>query len=456
MKMEGFPAFVPAGSRLGTGPHRVVIVGGGAGGLELAARLGNHAGRRGEAEVVLVDPALTHLWKPLLHEVAAGTLGPEENEFDYLQQARQHHFRFHLGSLAGLDRENKEVWLEPLKDEEGNEVAPRRCLWYDTLVLAIGCIDNDFGTPGVRRYAISLNSVGDAERFHQRLLALCARAELRQAASPVRIVIVGGGATGVELAAELAESVREIASYGAHLSHLPQPVQICLVENGQRLLASLPEEVAGRVHGELLERQIDIRLGQRVTEVRKDRVLVKGQAGEEEISADITVWAAGIRAPEILANLDSLEANRLNQLVVRPTLQTSLDDDIFALGDCASYVPRPGKPAVPPMAQAAQQEARFLARALRRRIAGKPLPTFAFHYRGSLVSLGQHEAVGFLSAMLRGLKVHKFLVGGLFARFSYWALYRRHVATLLGIARTLLVTLGGWLSGRTHPRVKLH
>lgn len=456
MKVEGFPAFVPAGARTEAQLHRIVIVGGGAGGLELAARLGNKAGRRGEAEVVLVDPLLTHLWKPLLHEVAAGTLGPEENEFDYLQQARQHHFRFHLGTLADLDRERKEIWLAPLHDEEGNEVAPRRCLWYDTLVLAVGCVDNDFGTPGVRQHAISLNSVADAQRFHHRLLGLCARAELRQEAAPVRVVIVGGGATGVELAAELSDAVREIASYGTHLSHLPQPVRICLVENGPRLLAALPEEVAARIHGELLERDTEIRLGQRVTEVRRDRVVVKGDKGEEEIPADITVWAAGVRGPELLAGLGGLETSRSNQLVVRPTLQTSLDDDIFALGDCASYVQRPGRPPVPPMAQAAQQEARFLARALRRHLAGKPLPAFVFHYRGSLVSLGEHEAVGVLATMIRGLRVHRLMVGGLFARLSYWALYRRHLATLLGFARTLLATLGGWLAGRSHPRVKLH
>jgi NADH dehydrogenase len=456
MKAEGYSAFVPAGDRTDSGLHRIVIVGGGAGGLELAARLGDRAGRRNEAEVVLIDPQLTHLWKPLLHEVAAGTLGPEENEFDYLQQARQHHFRFHLGTLSGLDRDRKEVWLEPLIDEDGLEVAPHRCLWYDTLVLAVGCGDNDFGTAGVRQYALSLNGTGDAERFHHRLLSLCARAELRQEAAPVRIVIVGGGATGVELAAELAEAVREIASYGSHLSRFPQPVGITLVENGPRLLAALPEEVSVRIHAELLERGTEIRLGQRVVEVKRNRVTLKTEMGEEEIGADITAWAAGIKAPDILAGLGGLETSQLNQLVVRPTLQTTLDDDIFAIGDCASYTPRPGKPPIPPMAQAAQQEARLLARSLRRRLAGKPLLTFAFRYRGSLVSLGEHEAVGFLSTMIRGLRVHNLMVGGILARLSYWALYRRHLATLLGLSRTLLNTLGGWMSGRSHPRVKLH
>ena len=170
---------LPAAAGKGQPPvalHRIVIVGGGAGGLELAARLGDDTGRRAKAEIVLVDATLTHLWKPLLHEVAAGTLGTKENEFDFLQQAREHHFRFELGRLAALDRVRKQIRLAPLVDEAGMEVAASRPIDYATLVICIGAIDNDFGTPGVREHAHSLNTKVDAERFHRRLLALCARA----------------------------------------------------------------------------------------------------------------------------------------------------------------------------------------------------------------------------------------------------------------------------------------
>lgn len=438
-----------SGSRRASAVPRIVIVGGGAGGLELAARLGDGVGRRGDAEVLLIDATLTHVWKPMLHEVAAGTLGMQENEVDFLQQARRHGFRFHLGTLEALDRRRKQVWLAPLVDEEGEEIAPRRSIDYDTLVIAVGSVVNDFGTPGVREHAIALNTAADARRFHRKLLACCARAEL-QGDGPVDIVIVGGGATGVELGAELSEAVSEIASYGSRLSALPRPVRICIVEAGPRLLAALPEAMAQEVLEDLHGLGVEVRTQQRVTAVEADRVQLASGIG---LPSAITVWAAGIQGPEVLERLDGLELNKSRQLVVRPTLQTTLDDDVFALGDCASCVPEPGAKPVPPRAQAAHQEAQLLASALEKRLQGAPLPSFRFRDQGAIVSLGRRNAVGRLAAGFTG---RKFTVEGMIARATYWMLHRRHLATLHGVLRTVLATLGGWLTGRSQPRVKLH
>lgn len=427
--------------------HRIVIVGGGAGGLELAARLGDDAGRHGKAEIVLVDAVLTHMWKPLLHEVAAGTLGPQENELNFLQQARRHHFRFHLGRLETVDREARQIWLAPLVDEAGMEVAPRRPLAYDTLVIAIGAIDNDFGTPGVRAHSLSLNSMEEAQRFHRRLLALCARAEM-STGEAVRIAIVGGGATGVELAAELAGAADEIASYGMQLRELRLPLQIALLEAGDKLLAALPDDIAAKAGDDLRGRGVDIRLGARVAEVRADCVMLKGS---ERIPADLTVWAAGVQGPEVLEGLDGLETNRRRQLVVHPTLQTTRDANIFALGDCAACQPDPDAPPVPPKAQAAQQQAELLARSLQRHVAGKSLLEFHYQERGNLISLGRDKAIGNVEAPTGRLHLH-----GRSARLGYWVLYRKHLSVLLGGLRTAFVTLGQWLSKRSQPKVKLH
>ncbi len=436
-----------------TGAHRIVIVGG-AGGLELAARLGDNLGRRGEALIVLVDAALTHLWKPLLHEVAAGTLTESEQALDYLQQARWHHFGFRFGRFEALERSRRQIWLAAVKDDEGREITPRRVLSYDTLVIAIGAIDNDFGTPGARAHAYSLNSAEEAERFHRRLLALCARAEIA-GREPVRVAIVGGGATGVELAAELDCAARIIASYGAQLSRLPQPLAVTLVEAGPRLLPALPEEVAESAHADLIARGIVVRVGERVTGVDAAGIVVAASAPAEEkiaanggrIDADVVVWAAGIRGQEVLERLDGLPTNRLRQLVVRPTLQSAIDDDVFAIGDCASVDAAP----VPPTAQAARQQALLLARSLPRRLRGESLLEFSYRERGSLVSLGGERAVGSFEAWRRDL-----VIRGLPARLTYWLLYRQHLATLLGLTRTILVTLGQWLARRAQPRVKLH
>jgi NADH dehydrogenase len=428
--------------------HRIVVVGGGAGGLELAARLGDDLGRRGKAEIVLVDATLTHLWKPLLHEVAAGTLGPHANEFDFLQQAREHHFRFELGRLAAVDRARRQIWLAALVDEAGMEIAASRPISYATLVICIGAIDNDFGTPGVRTHAHSLNSKADAERFHRRLLALCARAELG-AGEAVRVAIVGGGATGVELAAELASAADIIASYGVQLAQLRQPLRITLIEMERRVLSALPADVAARVHADLTARGIDVRLNRRVAAVDAEGIVLEGG---ERIASELTVWAAGVRGQEILQTLDGLAINRQGQLLVLPTLQTTEDDNVFAFGDCASCRPRLAARPVPPTAQAAGQQAKLLALSLRRRIAGKEPLLFIYEERGSIVSLGDDEAVGKVTTRWG----HELTVRGVAARFTYWILYRRHLALLLGSIRTVILTLGQWLSTRSQPRVKLH
>jgi NADH dehydrogenase len=199
-----------------------------------------------------------------------------------------------------------------------------------------------------------------------------------------------------------------------------------------------------------------LRLGRKVVEVKADQVILAGEKEGDppvELPADMVVWAAGIRVTDALAHLDGLESNRLNQLVVNKNLQTTCDADIFVLGDCASCVPSPGAKPVPPLAQAAHQEARFLARALRARLEGKALPEFNFHDRGSLVSLGHTQAVG---DMVDQTHDRRLLLEGLIARVSYWALYRRHLLTLLGLRRTLLTLMSSWFSGKAQPRVKLH
>ncbi|HZE12001.1 MAG TPA: FAD-dependent oxidoreductase, partial [Burkholderiales bacterium] len=160
-------------------PHQIVIVGGGAGGLELATRAGDTFARKGRAAVTLVDRNETHLWKPLLHEVAAGSMDIHAHQLDYLAQARWHHFSFCCGALEGLDRRRREITVAPIVDERGDEVIPRRTLRYDTLVIAIGSVSNTFGVPGVVEHAFALESPGEADRFHRRLINACIQANYR-------------------------------------------------------------------------------------------------------------------------------------------------------------------------------------------------------------------------------------------------------------------------------------
>ncbi len=448
--------------------HRFIVVGGGAGGLELATRLGDRYGSRangGEARalVTLVDRYPTHIWKPLLHEVAAGSMDPFTQELEYAAQARWHGFAFQQGELTALDRARKRITLGPVVDEDGAELLPSRDLEYDTLVIAIGSTTHFFGVKGAAEYSIALDTVGEAERFRKRLIAACMRAEHQQhekveagfgetsTAEPrIQVAIVGGGATGVELSAELRNTAQVLSAYGLHKLDPRHDIGIVLIEAGPRILPALQERVSSATAELLTKLGVKLMIGETVAEVAPG--IVRTASGKT-VRADLTVWAAGIKAPGVLGALDGLTVNRLGQLCVRRTLQTELDDDVFALGDCAACVWPGTERNVPPRAQAAHQQASFLLKALAHRLDGRALPEFTYRDFGSLVSLGHFSAVGNL---MGGLIGGSMLVEGLFARFMYMSLYRLHVAALHGYPRMMLDTVAHWLRRTTLPRVKLH
>lgn len=435
------------------GPHRVIIVGGGAGGIELATRLGDTLGRKGRARVTLIDRSRTHLWKPLLHEFAAGSMDLDHHALDYLAQARWHHFHFQLGEMDGLDRARKVVQVARTLDEEGRELIPRREIPYDTLVMAVGSLSNDFGTPGAREHAISLDTAAQAERFHRLLVNACIRANAQHeplAPEQLNVAIIGAGATGVELAAELHKTTRELVAYGLDKINPEKDVRLTIVEAAPRILPAVPERVSKAAAELLQELNVRVLTGERVTEVRNHGVWT---ASGKRIPAELTVWAAGIKAPDFLKDIGGLESNRLNQLVVKQTLETTRDPDIFAIGDCAAC-PRPGHGRdVPPTAQAAHQQASHLARMLPRRLAGKPVKPWEYRDFGSLVSFGEYSTIGSLMGALLGGTI---FIEGLFARLMYVSLYRMHIYALHGFAKMAFDTLAKLITRRTEPRVKLH
>ncbi len=368
--------------------HHIVIVGGGAAGLELATKLGDSLGRRKRAQITLVERARTHIWKPHLHEVAAGTMDVGRDAVDYLAQASDHYFRYRIGEMVDLDRAHREVHLAPSYDAEGHEVTPARAVPYDTLVIAVGSTSNDFGTPGAKEFAISLDTADEAVRFHQRLVNRFFRANSQ--AGPVRpgqlhVTIIGAGATGTELAAELHRTTRQVVAYGLDRIDPETDLRITLVEAADRVLPAVPPRVSEGATNLLRKLGIDVRTNARVVEVRPDGVRL---ADGDFIPSELVVWAAGVKGPDLLKDLDGLEASRSNQLVVTPSLQTTRDPDVFALGDCAFLIPPGETRPIPPRPQAAHQQASHLARQMRHRLAGKTLEPFKYRDFGSLVSLG--------------------------------------------------------------------
>jgi NADH:ubiquinone reductase (H+-translocating) len=438
--------------------HRIVVVGGGAGGLELATRLGDKLGRRGKADVTLIDKASTHLWKPLLHEIAAGSMDLGHHELDYLAQAHWHHFHYRAGEMIGLNRSRREVLVAPVVEEDGIEVTPARGYPYDTLVLAVGSLTNDFGTPGAAEHAICLDTPEEAARFHRRLVNACLRAQSQS--EPLRpgqlqVAIVGAGATGVELAAELHKTTRELVAFGLDRIDPDRDITLHVIEAADRILPALPERISEAATELLGKLGVKVYTSAKVAAVMPNEIRF---ADGRSINAELVVWAAGVKAPAFLQNIDGLETNASNQLVVRQTLQTTRDDNVFVIGDCAAC-PWPEKPGlernalVPPRAQAAHQQATHLSKQLRRRLAGQAVEPWHYRDFGSLVSLGQYSAVGSLMGKLIG---SSFFVEGYFARLMYVSLYKMHEYALHGLIKVTLDTLVRLITRRTEPQVKLH
>jgi len=437
--------------RAGT-PHRIVIVGGGAGGLELATRLGDTLGRRGQAEVTLIEKTRTHVWKPKLHEIASGSMDMSAHEVNYLAQSHWHHFRFRVGEMVGLDRERREVLVAPHVDDEGQQVTPQRVFGYDTLVMAVGSQSNDFGTPGVREHAMRLECAADALRFHSRMVNACIRAHAQ--ATPLRpeqlhVAIIGAGATGVELAAELHRTTRQVVAFGLDRVDADKDIKVTLIEAAPRVLPALPQRLSQTTEDLLRKLGVEVHTDAKVAEVHAGGVRL---ADGRVLPAELVVWAAGVKAPDFLKDIAGLETNRINQLVVRPTLLCTRDENIFAMGDCAACAwPQANQGQggfVPPRAQAAHQQASHIAGQIRRRLAGKPLREYRYRDFGSLVSLGEFSTVG---NMMGGL-----MVEGLFARLMYLSLYKMHELALHGFPKVALDTLARLIVRRTEPHVKLH
>lgn len=433
---------------------QIVVVGGGAGGLELVRRLGGYFGRDAY-DIILVERNHTHVWKPLLHEVAAGSLDANLDEVGYRSHGHRWGYRFFLGSLQSVDRDKRRVTIAPIYDERGQILINAHEIRYDYLVLAVGAVANDFGIEGVREHCLFLDDRNQADRFRQRLLDHCLRVSRGQVNDPeadlrVEIAIVGGGATGVELAAELYNAAAGLRHYGLETFDESR-LRVTLVEAGPRLLPALPEQLAEAVREELEAIGVRVLTNTNVVKATQDGIHT---SSGETITANITVWAAGVRGPEFLRDFGGLETTRNCQLVVKPTLQTTRDERVFAMGDCAHFIADGQTRPVPPRAQAAHQMAATVFTNIKRLIKGeKPLENFVYRDKGSLVSLSRYTTVGSLMGNLVGGRM---AIEGRLARLVYMSLYRMHLIGIHGWMKGLALISIGHVNQVIRPRLKLH
>lgn len=428
---------------------QIVVVGGGAGGLELVRRLGARFGRA-KHDIILIDQSRTHVWKPLLHEVAAGSLDANLDEVGYGGHAARWGYRFFFGTLESIDRERRLVTVAPLIDGDGDEVIGRHSIRYDYLVLAIGGMSNDFGTPGVQEHAHRLDRREEADLFRHKLLNAFLRAnhaaDTGRGNTTVRVCIVGGGATGVELSAELYNSARSLRTYGLEIFDKAM-LEVILIEAGPRILPALDVDLAGTVTDELTKLGVQVRTETQVTRIEKGTV----HTGGGVLPADLIVWAAGVKGKAAVKS--DLEMNNRNLFVVHPTLQTTRDDRIYAIGDCCfCQLPGETRP-VPPRAQSAHQMATLVFANLCRNQSGELLRDFVYRDHGSLVSLSRFAAVGSLMGNLIGGRM---AIEGRLARLAYQSLYRMHLIAIHGWLRGIALIMVGRVNQIIRPKLKLH
>lgn len=413
----------------------IVIAGGGTAGLQLAARLGKQLGRRGLANIVLVDRYRTHLWKPLLHEVAAGKLEPYIHHTSFALQARRYGFRFVQGEFTSLDRDNRTL---AITTSGSDGVTHTATLAYDTLVLAIGGTTQYFGVPGASEHALALDSVPGAEYARTQIVDALRRvsSQAKAADRPARasVAIVGAGATGVQLAAQVRQMSRVLSQYGIHSLDPDRGTEVLLVEASGNILPGMDRRLADRTTAELQAQGIQILLNTRVTEVRPDCLHIAGAA---PIAAHVTVWTAGVTVAPVLSNI-GLQVTRNGRVRVGDTLKALEDEHIYALGDCASFRPAGKQAELPTRAQVAHQQAVYLAQALPRVLAGKSVASFTFRDRGSVISLADDMA---LCHLLAPGSSDGWQVRGALAKLVHRVIYRRHVLSVQGFARTAAMAL---------------
>ena len=406
--------------------HRVVIIGGGFGGLAAAEKLKGAA-----VDITIIDRRNHHLFQPLLYQVATTSLSPSEIAWPIRMLVKHRpEVKTLLGNVTGIDKVAQFVELE-----DGGRVP------FDSLILATGARHAYFGHDDWEPFAPGLKTLEDATAMRRRLLMAFEAAE--READPVKrralltFAIIGGGPTGVELAGSVIELAR-ITLRGEFRSIRPEDARVILIEAGPRVLANFRESLSAYARAALEQLGVEVHLGQPVTEVTADTVTYAGQV----LNAATIIWAAGVLASPAAKWL-GVEADRAGRIKVNSDLTVPGSPNIFAIGDTVSVLAPTGKP-VPGIGDAAKQGGKHAAMAIRARLAGQPAPAFRYRHLGDIATIGRSAAVidfGWLQ-----------LTGWV----GWWAWGLAHIYFLIGIKNRISVALSWlwiYLSGHRSARL---
>ena len=380
----------------GDGAARVVVVGAGFGGLAAVRRLA----RAGTA-TTLIDSNIYATFQPLLYEVATAGLASSDVAFPARSVSHRHHAAFRHGHLAGIDPAARQITL-----------ADGAVFGYDYLILATGVAAAYHGVPGAAEYSLGLYTRRDAIVLRDRIMTGLERLSLTGRDTDVAVTVIGGGATGVELAGSIAD-LRNIALAASYPEIDRTRVHISLVERDPALLAPFHPALREYTRRQLVKRGVDVRLGTAIAKITPDQVLL---ADGSALASDVTVWAAGVAAPDAVSTW-GLPQGGGGRILIGPDLRVTGHDRIFAVGDIALIEDQP----LPQLAQPALQMGRHAADQIRRLEAGQPAVPFRYRDKGIMATIGYRSAVVQLP---RHLRIH-----GTLAWLAWLAL---HLITLLG------------------------
>ena len=419
--------------------HRVIVVGGGFGGLWAVRAL-----KRAPVEVTLVDRQNFHLFQPLAYQVATGALSPAEIAVPLRSLLkRQANVRVLLGEVVGFDLERRDVILDGLPN--GGHA---NRLGYDTLVVAGGSHYSYFGHDEWARSAPELKSLRGALEIRERILSAFEAAEVED--DPTRrrswltFVVVGGGPTGVEMAGQIAEIARDTLRRD-YRSADTRAARVLLVEAGDRVLRTFPPSLSRKAERELEQLGVTPVLGHTVVGVTGESVVIQSSDGHvEQVDARTAVWAAGVHASELAAMLDQETAagiDRAGRVTVGPDLTLPGHPEVFAIGDMVAVHATDGTEIpLPGLAPVAMQQGNYVARIIRNRLKGRSSPAFRYRDKGNLATIGRSRAV----AEIKGIRL---------AGFPAWVLWLGvHLFFLIGFQNRLLVLLRWTISFVTHGR----
>lgn len=403
--------------------HRVVVVGGGFGGLRLVKSL-----KKARVQVTLVDRRNFHLFQPLLYQVATGALSPA-NIAAPLREifARQKNVEVLLASVVGCDPERRCLLLDG-----GDELS------YDTLVLAAGAKYNYFGHADWHKRAPSLKTIDDAVEIRGRIMFALEAAEREADADRrrgwLRFVIVGGGPTGVELAGALAEIARYTLKHEFRRAR-SEEMEIVLVEGRDRLLFDFPPKLAAKAQQALERLGVRIVTGALVEQLEPVGVLIKRGANTEHIAAKTVLWTAGVRAVSLsdaIARATGARQDQVGRLIVEPDLSLAGHPNIFVIGDMAHSAP--GGAPLPGVAPVAIQQGKYVAGQIEARMAGGSRPPFEYHDKGMLATIGRGHAIA---------RINKLEFSGYLA-WLVWLFV--HIMQIVGFTnRVLVLVQWAWL-----------